>query len=508
MTKRGALPDRFPGIEARRRWLDGYRPELRVGEQGTVVSVGDGIAWIEGLPSAAMDELLHFADGSLGQVFHLGERMLGAILLEATEGLTAGTTVHLGGRRVSVPVGEGLLGRVVDPLGQPLDGQPPPRCPARRNLEGPSPPMVERDFVRRPLYTGIRLIDSLLPIGKGQRQLIVGDESLGRSSIALDTVINQRGKDVLCVYVVIGQKRSEVINILELLRNYDALDYTTVVVGEAGALPGLKYLAPYAGCAIGEAWMRQGRDCLVVYDDLSRHARAYRELSLLLRRPPGREAYPGDIFYLHARLLERGTCLAPEQGGGSLTALPIVETQLGEIASYIPTNLISITDGQIYLDQKLYAAGIRPAVDVGKSVSRIGGMAQHPSIKRQAARIKLDYLQFQELEAFTRFGARLEAQMQTKLRRGRILREMLKQDRLVPGSAEELLAWLIVYDRFLPDEAAPEQVLSRLNDLSAQVRKSELTLETPLDQWRTQVGAWWDNTASNIGSDRQNEQTA
>jgi len=481
----------FPQLSNQRRWLDKYKPGLRLAEQGRVVSVGDGIAWIEGLPSAAMDELLNFADGSLGQVFHLGDRLFGAVLLSETEDLTAGTLVQLSGRRVSVPVGEQLLGRVIDPLGQPLDGQPLPHCISRRNLEGPSPSMVERDFVQRPLYTGIRLIDSLLPIGRGQRQLIIGDEGLGRTSIALDTVINQRGKDVYCVYVVVGQKRSEVINILELLREYGALEYTTMVVGEAGALPGLKYLAPYAGCAIGEWWMRQGRDCLVIYDDLSRHARAYRELSLLLRRPPGREAYPGDIFYLHARLLERATCLAPEQGGGSLTALPIVETQQGEIASYIPTNLISITDGQIYLDQKLFVAGIRPAIDVGKSVSRIGGKAQHAQIKGQAARIKLDYLQFQELEAFTRFGARLEPHMQIKLQRGRILREMLKQDRLKPRGETELLVWLIAYNSDLLEEIEPERVRHRLERLNHAIQHSEMSLDTPLAQWQAQIQRWW-----------------
>jgi len=481
----------FPQLSRQRRWLDGYQLDLRLVEQGTVVSVGDGIAWIDGLPSAAMDELLNFADGSLGQVFHLGERMLGAVLLVATENLTAGTQAQLGGRRVSVPVGKELLGRVIDPLGHPLDGQPPPRCHSRRNLEGPSLSIIERDFVKRPLYTGIRLIDSLLPIGKGQRQLIIGDEGLGRSSIALDTVINQRGKGVICIYVVIGQKRSEVINIIKLLREYGALEYTTVVVGEASAPPGLKYLAPYAGCAIGEQWMRQGRDCLVVYDDLSCHARVYRELSLLLRRPPGREAYPGDIFYLHARLLERATCLAPEHGGGSLTALPIVETQQGEISSYIPTNLISITDGQIYLDQGLFDTGTRPAIDVGRSVSRIGGKAQHPQIKRQAARIKLDYLQFQELEAFTRFGARLEAEMQTKLQRGRILREMLKQDRFRQSSETKLLVWLIVYNSGLLDEIAPGRVRCRLEQLNHAIRHSELSLETPLEQWQAQVEQWW-----------------
>jgi F-type H+-transporting ATPase subunit alpha len=481
----------FARLARQRRWLDDYRPGLRLAERGAVVSIGDGIAWIEGLPSVGMEELLIFADGSLGQVFQLGERLLGAVLLSETENLTAGTPVQSGGRRVSTPVGEALLGRVIDPLGQPLDGRPAPRCHHRRNLEGPSPTMTERDFVQRPLYTGIRLIDSLLPIGMGQRQLIIGDEGLGRSSIALDTVINQRGRGVICVYVLIGQKRSEAIYLLDLLREYDALDYTVVVVGEAGALPGLKYLAPYAGCAIGEHWMRQGRDCLVIYDDLTRHARAYRELSLLLRRPPGREAYPGDIFYLHARLLERATCLAPEHGGGSLTALPIVETQQGEIASYIPTNLISITDGQIYLDQRLFSGGIRPAIDVGRSVSRIGGKAQHAQIKRQAARIKLDYLQFQELEAFTRFGARLEEQMQAKLDRGRILRELFKQERLKPCSEAELLVALIAYNGGLLDGLDPASLRQRLKHMRHAIRHADLTLDAPLEQWQQQVELWW-----------------
>jgi len=480
----------FPDLDRQRRWVAGYQPGLRLGEQGTVVSIGDGIAWIDGLPSAGMDELLHFSDGSYGQVFHLGERHLGAVLLSETESLTAGTRVQLGDRRVSIPVGEALLGRVIDPLGQPLDGLPPPDCNSRRDLESPSPPLIERDFVRRPLFTGISLIDSMLPIGKGQRQLIIGDEGLGRSSIALDAVINQAGRNVICVYVIVGQKRSEAINVVELLREYGALDYTTVVVGEGGALPGMKYLAPYAGCAIGEHWMRQGRDCLVIYDDLTRHAKAYRELSLLLRRPPGREAYPGDIFYLHARLLERATCLAPEHGGGSMTALPIVETQQGEIASYIPTNLISITDGQIYLDQKLFSSGTRPAIDVSKSVSRIGGKAQHEKIKIQAARIKLDYLQFQELEAFTRFGARIEENMKLKLKRGEILREMLKQDRLKPRSEIELLAWLIAFNDGLLDEIGVESVHDHLEVLSAATRHGALDLEAPLEQWQAKVKSW------------------
>ena len=484
------VDDSFPLLVRQRRWLEQYRPGLRMAEQGTVVSVGDGIAWIRGLPSAGMDEVLEFADGSVGQVFHLGQDLLGTVLLGETGNLTPGISVRLTGQRVSVPVGEALLGRVIDPLGQPLDGQPPPRCHARRELEGPSPPMIERDFVRRPLYTGISLIDSLLPIGMGQRQLIIGDEGLGRTSIALDTVINQRGRNVTCVYVLIGQKRAEAMNILEMLRQYGALEYTTVVVGEGGALPGMSYLAPYAGCAIGEYWMRQGRDCLVVYDDLTHHARAYRELSLLLRRPPGREAYPGDIFHLHARLLERATCLAPEQGGGSLTALPVVETQQGEIASYIPTNLISITDGQIYLERNLFAAGIRPAIDVGRSVSRIGGKAQHQQIKRQSSRMKFDYLQFQELEAFPRFGARLEPDMQARLQRGRVLREMLKQDRLQPRGEIGLLAALFAFNAGLLDELTPDAVPTHLEKIAAAAIESGLRLDAVSEQWQEGVRKW------------------
>ncbi|HKJ09150.1 MAG TPA: F0F1 ATP synthase subunit alpha, partial [Gammaproteobacteria bacterium] len=383
-----------PALIRQAQWLDGYDFRLRVTEQGHVVAVGDGIAWISGLPSAAIDEILHFGDGSRGMVFHLTEGLLGAILLRQTDALTAGTPVRLTGRQLSIPVGDGLLGRVVDPLGTPLDGESSPEASSRWSLDRLSPPITARDFVHAPLYTGSKIIDTLIPIGKGQRQLIVGDEGLGRSSLVLDTVINQKGKNVYCVYVLIGQKRSGVVGTLELLRQYGAMDYTAVVVGEASALPGLQYLAPFAGCALAESWMAKGRDTLIVYDDLSTHARAYRELSLLLRRPPGREAYPGDIFYLHARLLERATCLAASHGGGTMTALPIVETQQGEIASYIPTNLISITDGQVYLDASLFASGFRPAIDIGRSVSRIGGKAQHRRIREEAGQMKLDFLQF------------------------------------------------------------------------------------------------------------------
>ena len=479
-----------PDSVARTAWLEDYRFGLRLAEQGRVRSVGDGIVWIEGLPSAAIEEIVRLEDGSRALVFHLGKERLGGILLTQTARLTAGTLAHLSGQRLSLPVGNALIGRVIDPLGDPLDGQPPPDCPARRELFAPSPPIVARDFVHRPLYTGSKVADTLIPIAKGQRQLIIGDNGIGKRAFVLDTLINQRGKDVRCVYVLIGQKRSSMVTTIETLRSYGAMDYTTVVAAEATALPGLKYLAPFAGCAVAEEWMRQGKDTLVVYDDLTTHAQTYRELSLLLRRPPGREAYPGDIFFLHSRLLERSTCLAPALGGGSLTALPIVETTQGEIATYIPTNLISITDGQIYFDIRLFAAGIIPAIDVSKSVSRIGGKGQHPRIKEQAGRMKLDYLQFLELEVFTRFGARLEASMEAKIRRGQVLREILKQDRLSPLPIEFQMAWLVGYNGGFLDAIAPAQLGPVLERLASRVSTGRLTLDHPLEQWREAVSTW------------------
>ena len=324
-----------------------YRFGLRVEERGQVVAVGDGIAWVSGLPSAQMDEVLQFDDSSTGMIFQLGEHRLGVILLSQTHRLTAGMGARRSGRRLDIGVGSGLLGRVIDPVGMPLDDLPPPTAEARLPLEAPAPTILERDFVDEPLYTGNKIVDSMIPIGKGQRQLLIGDDGVGKSSLALDVVQAQRGRDVFCVVVLIGQTRAAVAATIDTLRRVDALAYTVVVVAEANALPGFRYLAPFAGCAIAEHWMRQGRDTLVIYDDLTRHAQSYRELSLLLQRPPGREAYPSDIFYLHSRLLERSTVLAPASGGGSMTALPIVETRLGELSAYIPTNLISITDGQI-----------------------------------------------------------------------------------------------------------------------------------------------------------------
>ena len=471
-------------------WLSQYRFGLRLTEQGRVVSIGDGIAWIKGLPSAAMDEILSLEDGSRALVFHLEQALLGAILLQQSPALSAGAAAYRSGEHLGIGVGDALLGRVIDPLGVPLDGDSPPECNVRRHLDVLSPPILARDFVDSPLYTGNKIIDTVIPIGKGQRQLIIGDNGVGKSSLALDTVINQKGKNVYCVYVAIGQKRSSVINTIEVLRESGAMEHTTVVVAEATATPGLKYLAPFAGCAVAEGWMWQGKDALVVYDDLTTHARTYRELSLLLRRPPGREAYPGDIFYLHSRLLERSTHLAPTHGGGSLTALPIVETEQGEIAAYIPTNLISITDGQVYLDQSLFAGGFLPAIDVTKSVSRIGGKAQHPRIKQEAGRMKLDYLQFLELEMFTRFGSQLEASMEAKIRRGRVLRELFKQERLAPLPIEFQLAWMVAYNEGLFDALATSTIPDRLRRLAEHVTQSTLTLGDSREQWRQAVATW------------------
>ncbi|HEY0720330.1 MAG TPA: F0F1 ATP synthase subunit alpha [Gammaproteobacteria bacterium] len=481
-------------------WLEGYRYGLRLTEQGEVVSVGDGITWITGLPSAQMDGLVVFADGSRAMVFDLTQELVGAVLLDESETLASGMAVFLAHEQLSVPCGDGVLGRVVDPLGRPLDGAGRLGEVKRRGIEQASPPIIARDFVNRPLYSGIKIIDTLIPIGKGQRQLIIGDEGLGRSSIAIDTVLNQHDKEVYCLYVLIGQKRSTVVNTIETLRNHGALDYTTVVVAEASALPGMQYLAPFAAAAMAEAWMALGKDTLVIYDDLTTHAKIYRELSLLLRRPPGREAYPGDIFSIHARLLERSTALSAEHGGGSMTALPIVETQQGEIASYIPTNLISITDGQFYLEQNLFAGGYRPAIDIARSVSRIGGQAQHPRIKAEAGRMKLDYLQFLELEVFTRFGAKLEASMERAIRRGRVLREILKQERLKPLPVEFQLGWLIAFNEGLFDNVELETIPARLAQLQQAIAASSLTLEVERDGWVSRLTTWLQGARQGTGN--------
>jgi len=477
-------------LDRRERWLTDYRFGLRMSERGTVVSVGDGVAWIAGLPSARLEDIVVLEGGGEGLIYHLEPERIGIILLDADCGLRAGVRAMLSGRQLQIGVSDDLLGRVLDPLGRPLDGGPLPRIDALRMLDGASPPLMRRAFVQRPLYTGNKIVDTLIPIGRGQRQLIIGDSGTGKSALALDTVLRQQDEAVRCVYVLIGQKRSDVAGTIAVLRERGALAFCTVIVADANALPGMKYLAPFAGCTIAEAWMEAGHDTLVVYDDLSTHAKAYRELSLLLHRPPGREAYPGDIFYLHARLLERATALCMEEGGGSMTALPLVETEQGEIADYIPTNLISITDGQIFLDQRLFAQGQLPAIDVARSVSRIGGKAQHVNIRDQAGRIKLDYLQFLELEVFTRFGAKLEAGVEQRIRRGRALRQALRQPRFQPWSAAAHMAWLAAYNEGLFERIAPDQVDAAMQSLREHCLHEAVSVSDPPEQWRQRVHQW------------------
>jgi F-type H+-transporting ATPase subunit alpha len=496
MNSKAIYPESL--IAAHNRWLDQYHFSVRVSELGRVISVGDGIVWIEGLPTAAIDEVLNVEDGSRAMVFHLKEELVGAVLLEASGTLAAGCRVSHSGWHLSIPTGDELLGRIVDPLGRPLDGLTPVASKNRHEIDALSPSIIERDFVKRPLYTGNKIIDTLIPIGKGQRQLIIGDNGLGKSSLVLDIVINQRDKNVRCVYVLIGQKRSSVMNTVEVLKSAGALEFTTVVVADAAALPGLQYLAPFAGTAIAEAWMRQGLDTLVIYDDLTTHADCYRELSLLLRRPPGREAYPADIFYLHSRLLERSTCLSAQMGGGSLTALPLVETKEGELASYIPTNLISITDGQIYFSEPLFSGGFLPAIDVTKSVSRIGGRAQDARIREEAGRMKLDYLRFLELEVFTRFGAKLEKSIERQIQRGRVLREILKQDQRAPLPIEFQMAWLVAFNSGLFDGAGLDEIPGYLNYLARRVAASTLTLSSPREEWTDTVRRWFSEKRERI----------
>jgi F-type H+-transporting ATPase subunit alpha len=482
-------------LEVQKQQIEHYEFAVRLSEQGQVVSVGDGIIWIQGLPSAAIDEILISEDGHcMAMVFHLTESLVGAILLIQSKELKSGTLMHHFKQFLSIPVGDKLLGRVIDPLGHPLDGFEPPQCDEQGLLDILSPPIIQRDFVNRPFYTGNKMIDNLIPIGKGQRELIIGDNGLGKSALVIDIIINQKDKNVHCVYVLIGQKRSTISNTIQILKDANALEYTTVVVAQAAALPGLLYLAPFAGCAIAEHWMNMGVDTLVVYDDLSAHANSYRELSLLLRRPPGREAFPADIFYLHSRLLERSTCLSPERGGGSMTALPIIETNEGEIATYIPTNLISITDGQIFFDEKLFSSGFFPAIDITKSVSRVGGKAQNPQIKKEAGRMKLDYMQFIELEIFTRFGAKLDPKMQEQIQRGRILREILRQDRFVPFSIEFQLAWLIAYNDGLFDQLTLDNIPTTLKKLEYEVKKGTLSLANQREEWVLALHSWLELT--------------
>lgn len=469
---------------------------LNIRERGEVVGVADGLAWIKGLPTAKLGDVLFTECGSRALVYQLDERLIGAILLEQSAEFSAGTRILSTHKTLAVGVGDSLLGRVIDPLGRPLDGLSPPNTTQTRPVESRSPSIMARAYVKRPLHTGNTVVDTLLPIGRGQRQLIIGDAGTGKTSIAMDAVINQKSSDVRCIYVLIGQRRSAVLDVISQLRKTGAIANTTVIVAEASALPGLQYLAPYTGCTIAEAWMNDGHDTLIVYDDLGQHALAYRELSLLFRRPPGREAYPGDIFYLHARLLERATQLAPEQGGGSMTALPIIPTEQGELASYIPTNLISITDGQIYLNQHLFASGIRPAIDIGRSVSRIGGKAQDKAIANAAGRLRLDYLQFLELELFTRFGTKLAVGMAARVARGKQLQILFGQNRLVPRPISYQMAWLVAWNEGWLAELTAEQLKQQLIKLMEIATRADVLppLHASLELWRVAVANWLGRT--------------
>ncbi len=419
-----------------------YENAIEQTETGTVTMVGDGIARAAGLDNCMAGELVQFESGTYGMAQNLEENSVSIVLLGDDEGIKEGSTIKRTGKVVSVPVGEGMIGRVVNALGQPIDGKGPIEAADYRAIESPAPGILDRQPVKQPLQTGIKAIDSMIPIGRGQRELIIGDRQTGKTVIATDTIINQKGKDVLCIYVAIGQKRSTVATLVENLEKNGAMAYTTVVCATASELSPLQYIAPYAGCAMGEYFMNKGRHVLIIYDDLSKHAVAYRALSLLIRRPPGREAYPGDVFYLHSRLLERAAKLSDAKGGGSLTALPIIETQAGDVSAYIPTNVISITDGQIFLETELFHAGIRPAVNPGISVSRVGGNAQIKAMKKVAGTLKLIYSQYRELQGFAQFGSDLDADTKARLAQGERIVEVLKQDRNSPVAVEKQVAIL------------------------------------------------------------------
>ena len=413
-----------------------YASQLEVSEVGTVVQVADGIARIHGLEKAMQGELLEFPGEVYGMVLNLEEDNVGAVLLGSQRNINEGDTVKTTGRVVEVPVGDALLGRVVNALGQPIDGKGPINTTKFRQIERVASGVITRQSVDTPLQTGIKAIDSMIPIGRGQRELIIGDKQTGKTAIAIDTIINQKGQNVKCIYVAIGQKASTVAGLVKTLEEFGAMSYTTVVAATASELAPLQYIAPYSGCAMGEEWMENGEDVLIIYDDLSKHATAYRTLSLLLRRPPGREAYPGDVFYLHSRLLERAARLSDKLGGGSLTALPIIETQAGDVSAYIPTNVISITDGQIYLETDAFNAGQRPAINAGLSVSRVGGSAQIKAMKKIAAPIRVDLAQYRELASFAQFGSELDADTAEKLAQGERVQEILKQPQYQPMPVE------------------------------------------------------------------------
>ena len=440
--------------------IKNYDQKIHSDDVGYVISVGDGIAMVQGIDKAMSSELLEFPHGVMGMVMNLEEDHIGCVLLGEDTLIKEGDEVRRTGRITEVPVGDGLLGRVVDPLGNAIDGGKPIAYTKTRPIERVAPGVMARKSVDQPLMTGLKVIDSMIPIGKGQRELIIGDRETGKTAIAIDTIINQKGKNVLCIYVAIGQKESTVARLVQKLRENDAMQYTVVVNASASASAPLQYIAPYAGCAMGEEWMEQGKDVLIVYDDLSKHAVAYRTMSLLLKRPPGREAYPGDVFYLHSRLLERAAKLSDELGGGSLTALPIIETQAGDISAYIPTNVISITDGQIFLQTDLFASGVRPAVDSGLSVSRVGSNAQTKAMKSVSSTLKLDLAQYHEMQSFAQFGSDLDASTKKILDHGERLTELLKQPQYQPMSLSDQVLSLYAAKNGYLDEISVDQVSS------------------------------------------------
>jgi F-type H+-transporting ATPase subunit alpha len=442
-----------------RQGREAFQPQLTPHEVGVVTDVSTGVATVSGLPSVGFEELVKFPGGLLGIAFNVDENEIGVVLLGDYQDLHAGGEVERTGRVMDVAVGDGLLGRVIDPLGNPLDGKGPVNTDLRIPVERPAPPIMDRQPVVVPLQTGLKVIDALVPVGRGQRELILGDRQTGKTAIAIDSILNQRGQNVICVYCAIGQRASAVAKVVAKLGQEGAMDYTVVVVVEGNAAPGLVYVTPYAATSIAEYFMEKGRDVLIVYDDLTQHARAYREISLLLRRPPGREAFPGDIFYIHSRMLERSTHLIKERGGGSLTALPVIETTAQDISAYIPTNLISITDGQIYLSPTLFQLGILPAVDVGKSVSRVGGAAQRPAYRSVAGHLKLDYAQFAELETFAKFGTRLDESTRKIIDHGQHIRACLKQEESRPVSMVDQITVLLALTTGLFDRVPIDKVM-------------------------------------------------
>ena len=462
-----------------------YDNKIAQNDTGTIITIGDGIARATGLDKCMANELVRLSNGEYGMALNLEENSVSIVILGSDEGVREGDTVTRTGQVVSVPVGEGLIGRVVNALGQPIDGRGAVDTREMRPIERNAPGIIQRKKVSVPLQTGIKAIDSMIPIGRGQRELIIGDRQTGKTVIATDTIINQQGKDVICIYVAIGQKRSTVTQLVETLTAAGAMDYTIVVSATASELAPLQYIAPYAGCAMGEYFMDQGKDVLIVYDDLSKHAVAYRALSLLIRRPPGREAYPGDVFYLHSRLLERAARVAPEYGGGSITALPIIETQAGDVSAYIPTNVISITDGQIFLETELFHAGIMPAIDPGISVSRVGGDAQIKAMKKVAGSLKLLYSQYRELQSFAQFGSDLDADTKSRLDQGARIVEVLKQNRNRPVAVEnQVCIFYAVTHDFLKEvevrhvaeyeEALYERMAERHGDVLEKIRTTGL----------------------------------